>query len=358
MSEPGNQEVKTPTDSKAGASQKTVGDPPTSLDRIHVHGSLKGLTTTNKDVAEAVRESTLKDREDILRFPSQEDGLRMDRIHAYRERIGVPRKEIRILSLEDYAKVGKIVGNDREDISGGEYLPLQDVIIIKRDPDLESLNGTELIESLVIHEIAHSANGNSSTSVDVKLTNRRRKLMGLIGKNEDEISLSAHIGRSGFGVGRDKDEGVEGFFLEEGYAELERGLYVAQELGKPDGFAGDAQFGKSHLINKYKFFKRNTNTGKEGWTFPSGAIPAMTLELLIDHDPELLSALRESRRSVEGLREVARRIDAISPGLYQELRRFDIKSSGREIRTANLYEKVGDILQSNNSSVSIPTEPK
>jgi hypothetical protein len=41
---------------------------------------------------------------------------------------------------------------------------------------------------------------------------------------------------------------------------------------------------------------------------------------LVDKDPALLPALIEARRSVEGLREVAGRINAIRPGLYQSLR--------------------------------------
>jgi len=86
-------------------------------------------------------------------------------------------------------------------------------------------------------------------------------------------------------------------------------------------------------------------------SFPTGsALPAATLELFIDHDPEFLTVLRESRHSIEGLREVARRINAISPGLYQELRKIDVKSEGGDIRAAHMFAEVRNLLQGKNSS--------
>lgn len=116
---------------------------------------------------------------------------------------------------------------------------------------------------------------------------------------------------------------------EEGYAEFERGLYITEALGRSNGFGGEKLTDKhvkafipsSALLRKYAFALRME--GKEEIGLLGGALQAVVLELLIQRDPLLFGALRRARHSVEGLREVAWRIDRVCPGLYGEMRQIE-----------------------------------
>ena len=330
MSEPGQTEID---------SQKPVNNLDRLNSRIYVKGDLSGLHLNRENVVAECREVWLKQREDILKLPSWEVGLRMDRVDSFRESMGAPRKTLRILSPENYAIANAIVGKDLG-TEEGQYLLEQDLIIVKRDPELELVNGgPDFIESLVIHEMAHSATDNSNIRIDV--VPQRRFL------RKTDAMVSSHAGRMGFVVTNDKGN-AEGYFLEEGYAELERGLYVTQILGKPNGFTGRPQSDFTSPIDKYNVFNK-----KGQWGLPPGSLPAITLELLIKHDSEFLSSLRKSRSSVEGLREIIRHINAISPGLYQELRKIeDIKSKDGYAKSVNIAEKIANILSQNGSIAS------
>ena len=92
--------------------------------KIHVvaKGELSKVGYTKDEARSAVAEGLHSQREGVLQLPSQEDGINMTRVHAYRERIGIPRKELRILSPDDYAKALEVVGLKRG-TEGGKYLP-------------------------------------------------------------------------------------------------------------------------------------------------------------------------------------------------------------------------------------------
>ena len=301
-----------------------------SENRVYVRGDLEGVITPQA-VTDEVRQSWLRQREAILKIPSQELGLNMDRVHRYCQRIGISGKPIRILRPEDYAQareIGRKSSKDYED-NFGIYLDEQDVILVNRDPNIEADNDPEFLESIIIHEAAHSANGNSTSRVDVSVMRTRRF-------RRPEIGKATSIRRSGFIV-RSQDGTLRGKFLEEAYAELERGLYVTSELKKETGFTDGVEPGILNLLDKYTFVNR-----KEPSVSP-GALPAIILNLLIEHDPELLTVLRGSRHSLDGLRESARRIDHNSPGLYRRLRDLDISSP--DDRTRQLSEMIDEVIK-------------
>jgi hypothetical protein len=303
--------------------------------KIHldVKGDLSKVKFSGAEARTTITERLQSDREKLLQLPSHEEGMDMARIHTYRERIGLPQKPIRVLSPEDYAKALEITEKE-EGTESGKYLPQQDVIIVKRDPESETINGgPEVTESLVVHEIAHSGN-ERSVIVTVKPTRR------LIRKNKTYIT--SDTGRSGFMATKNGEP--SGYLLEEGYAELERGKYVVEELGKPEGFAGRFVQDTPTPFDKYTYNNKD-DEGKVTSSIPNGAPAAAMFELIAEYDPEFLSALREGRRSVQGLREVARRLNAISPTLYMELRRIDIREQEGRIEAINMNKKVKDILE-------------
>jgi hypothetical protein len=286
------------------------------VSRIHVRGDIKGSPRTVESITDEVRNTWIQQGEDILKLPSYEDGINMDRVLAYCDSIGFSRKPIRILSPEDYKKALTIAGKNPENAEDGSWLEQQDVIVVSRDPDTEAMNGSEFIESMIIHEAAHGNSNDQQMAADVSVNRHMLR---------KRVNVSTYTLRGGFVVRTDKDT-AEGYLLEEGYAELERGIYVEQILGRKTGFTEGLHPGTPHLFDKYSRFVRD-DSGEPKLNGMYGSVGAGILELLIKRDPELLGALRESRHSVQGLREVARRINEISPGLYQEMRKVKSASS-------------------------------
>lgn len=322
---------------------------------INVQGDLKRAKVTKESVPDKVRERLIKSREQILKLPSQEDGMDMTRVYAYRDRHGLPQQDIRVLSPSDFAKAVEISNaaqtNEAPVLSpsdsakavkvaktaqighSGRYLVGEDITIVKRDLEYERLNGgPAFTESNLIHEIAH---GNRHRLIEAQVTTQRRLL------RTDKVDYRYKFRRTGFGVEKDKGNYL-GAFLEEGYPEFERGIYITQELGLSSGFVGRIVADLPRVFDKYLTKYIYHDQLKIG--IAPGAGIAAILELVAERDPEFLSVLRESRRSVEGLREVAKRLDAVSPGLYLRLRNLNILTEGTsDIET--MYQNIRDAIQ-------------
>jgi hypothetical protein len=253
--------------------------------------------------------------------------------------MGMPDKEVRLLAPADFNAVRSEGAYDPM----GEYLDKSDLIIIKRDVtelSPESLNGPEVIESFIIHEFAHSKMRLLPIGVDVS-TRKRVLRRAVTVVNVNTLRAGSIV------VKENAPEEAQGFYLEEAGAEYERGLYVVNELGRPRGFTSGLQpDGEPTILDKYTYLQTDDD-GNITIEAPVGAIPAATLELMINHDPKLLDALREAPRSVKGLRERARRINAISPGLYPEMRKLDIRAQGGQTKAKKLYYKVKKLLAKN-----------
>ena len=63
----------------------------------------------------------------------------------------------------------------------------------------------------------------------------------------------------------------------------------------------------------------------------SGGYPllAESFELLMLDDPSLLQSFIRGRKDVQGLREVAQKLNALEPGLYIKLQNLDISTDGQ-----------------------------
>lgn len=303
---------------------------------IFLKGDLKGAMSPEA-VADRFRNEWADQREMILSLPTHEEGIRLDRAQNYTKSIGLPEVPCRILSTEDYASVLAIEGAQEANDTHEEarYLPQYNLVVVHRDPIIEELNGPEYLESVVVHEIAHASEEHSSHRVDVRAKKQRWLSRASINLTSPQLLRGGYIVRKG--------EAIEGYALEEGYAEYERGQYVAEVLGRPYGFA-DKPDGEGTALDKY-MHKAIGADGKIIKASYEGLVAALIIEELSKVDADIIPAFRNGRKDTAGLREVARRIDTIEPGLYQKLRAMSVKTDEDRSELAKLFAHVVGITR-------------
>lgn len=253
-------------------------------------------------------ESALRKRAEILALPSNESGIDRARIDAYCDGVGIPHTALTFLSPAEFVQARTLAGTREAGDAYGEYAGLPDVAMVERNAELEELNGPELIESFAIHERAH---GGAKPKLG-KPHSPWANLMRLAIRGQvlpDPVRMGFHrINRYG---------GSLGLFLEEGYAEYERGQYVVDVLNRPDGFAPPLQ-GAFEAFNKYRFLV-HAESGEEIAAMPPGADGAVVIEELVRLDPEILPLIRDCRGNYARISELSARLDGIRPGLYAQL---------------------------------------
>jgi hypothetical protein len=116
--------------------------------------------------------------------------------------------------------------------------------------------------------------------------------------------------------------GVErGRLVEEARAERERGKFVERDLGLSRGFAHgvlNTEFfleGPAAVDAKYSICR----TDSKPYVITE-AFPAQAFDLLCQVDPAIDNALTLAPKTVGGLRNLARRLEQIKPGLYAYFR--------------------------------------
>jgi hypothetical protein len=302
-------------------------DEPLAPTRLDPSGTSERLSPED-EVTIGLRATLLKQRNDVLALPSDEEGLRMDRVHAFRESVGAPNKVVRVLSPADYRQALILAGKDPNRLAPGKYLELIDVIIVRRDPELEALNGPEFTESIVVHElVGHGSNQHH----DLEVTTQTRK--GRFGRRE--ASIVPRLARLGLMVAT--SEGSDGTALEEGFAEYERGLYVANVLGRPEGFAEG--YPADNPVSRYTHLERAGDGGTQPALF-EGAITAVILHEIISRNPDLLTALRKARHSEVAVEAVAEYVNDVVPGLYQELFKVNVKDRKEQDKIVKMLHQV------------------
>jgi hypothetical protein len=119
-----------------------------------------------------------------------------------------------------------------------------------------------------------------------------------------------------------------GYFLEEGFADLQRGDYLEQNISTK---IKEERNSLSVITDEYKTpsgvvyreSKKYLAFMKDGKTIgaPFTAIAATGVEMLCEKIPNLKQVLIEARSDIEKLREIPRLINAIKPGLYLEIQK-------------------------------------
>lgn len=303
------------------------------------------MLPVSEAVAEAAQTELLRRRKDVLALPSQEEGLDMERVDRYRQEIGAPKKPIRVLTPDDFAtakRIAEIPDTDDSAHNDGHFLALLDVIIVKRGPQEGQAYAAEITEGEIIHELAHGSGRSPLVQLELKKSDHKRGLG--IRKTTTTDVAGMNPSRVGFATVRGSQK--RGFLLEELYPEFERGHYVTDVLGLPDGFVEDKQTGPAAILNKYAFPEMHED-GSVGAKVTAGAMGAATLELLVTHDPELREIIRSHRQTPEELDAiVGSRINHVIPGLYDEVLAVDLDSPRAQQQAVNLFARAYQQLQS------------
>lgn len=239
-----------------------------------------------------------------------------DRIGSFCKRMGLSEHDVYYLYPENRRAFEEAVSSiaPPEDTPEwqGEYNGVTDTARVHRDKQLESENGVQLTESFGVHEVAH-ASGGSNLRVNFRESDVRSDISNL-------------VLRSGFSISRAGMEGLEkrNIFLEEGFAELMRGLYVHKFLNRPNGFGAETASRNeafSELPRKYDI----TNKGEVS-PFGASSLAAYAVELLIMADPSIASSIVAARYSGAALRDLYQKINAIDKHLVGNLRKLSYSS--------------------------------
>lgn len=194
-----------------------------------------------------------------------------------------------------------------------QFFPELGMTAIYRDSDYENINGGPVItEGDLVHEECHADEG---LSQKVPFTKWIGTDGGLIFKRR----------RSGFGVDSHNAKAT-GYFLEEGYADVNRGDYMASYapesywqrlaaiLGLPylspnrlltlTNLGGD----QVQIAAKYANLERDKE-GKIKLSYSTSGLPAAALELLFKYDPELNQMMIDARYDIESYRRLVHRLN-------------------------------------------------
>jgi hypothetical protein len=256
-----------------------------------------------------------------LRNESRTEGLDLKRIDDFMREKGLPVKEALIFSDEDLSEILKIcessglLPDDAFDECFAYYILELELVLLKRQPEKELLNGVIYTESDIIHEKGHASSNYQHYS---------------------EFDGGVYVPRAGFGLPNNDQTGSYsswGMFFEEGFVEMLSGEYKARfstEKEKqvqfdmfdlPEGFSTDAiedmvDFADEELPLpiKYSYLE-----DEESFVTSPSSAAAFGVELLCRKSPELYETMIAARSDLDSLRKIPVLIEKIKPGLYGKL---------------------------------------
>jgi len=277
------------------------------------------LTPMQRDIAaeELATARSSAQKNTLHELPNNTQGLNMQRIQASLDLFDAPQKPMRFLESSDFTAALEQSGH-RSSEPSGIYIESLETTLIKRDLALEALNGIALTESLAVHEGAHSTH----VKTPLRLIHSKYGIW-----RHPEISIHPSPRVHGMSP-QDLLTPYLGNMFEEGYAELERGIFV-QTHNLTEQFTHNAvnfdQIADSPLPLHYMYRipSSSESDNTPSLTFVPGVIGATIFEILIKQNEQLLPTLRKSRHDIEGVRQTAELIDTIMPGLYAELQPAD-----------------------------------
>lgn len=268
----------------------------------------------------------------LYELPNDTEGLDIDRINKFLDSIGASKKPQLFFRPTMFKEALKLIGSNSQEPSG-LYFEGLGISLVQRDLALEALNGTALTESFAIHEAVHSTHIESP----VRLVHGKQGIW-----NKPTVS-AIPTPRVYNATPDDLLSPNFGNLFEEGYAELERGLYI-QTNDLTDQFTRGsvnyAQLKQTPIPLHYTYkISAPELEGKQLLTFTPGVFGATVFEILMKHDDGLLPTLRKSRHDSDGLRETAESINKLVPGLYNVLQH----ASSQEEMVVILTEVLKDL---------------
>jgi len=247
--------------------------------------------------------------------PSREEGIDVARVASYFAKKGLAVRPHILLTPEDVPEFRRVLAANgisnnvaEKDSFIGGYLHEVGLTFVVRDPAMEAANGPGFSEATLVHEKSHS----SGKYYDMALL-----------KTEDGTELFQPL-RQGHNVAG------QGGFIEEAFGAVVEMDYIQNELGLPHGFSGIDGFMDTDLGQiPGKYIAKAPNGAI---AYGSSALAGYGFELLNAKDPEIIPALYRARNNVDGLREVAYRIERVSPGLYRNLRDLSYEDTGDDFK--------------------------
>lgn len=258
-------------------------------------------------------------REEILAATSSSiDGLDIKGIEDFMQGMGLPVSDYRVIRPEHW-EGSPLQGFEREYIGEeddrnssllGMTYPNIDISLIFRDDFLEETNGVAFTENIIVHELAHNA-ALPCDVVPYKL-------------GERVVYSQVRWGK------RIVDRQFYGEFYDEGFAEWIAGRYLVGQ-NKPNGLAGVKdewiELEEGLLLRSLYTYCDSRHTDKKTYSvvddsdivYRNSALTATAMDLLVDADPEIETAIFDCFIGLKGNREFARLVNKIKPGLYWQL---------------------------------------
>lgn len=256
-------------------------------------------------------------------LPNRTENLNTDRINSFLEERGIEPGEYHVIYEDELPRLGELYKTTLDDNGLGslfdprdfdadenskkgwhDSLSGQTFIVRRRIPELE--NGPEFTESIIVHELFHAASDHKDVVIAHDDAGK------VIKASAARVGLLLPDKEIPFESGRK----APNIFLEEAAASYFEGQYKKEF--------------KSSKLMRAKDPTRKVGVPYEYAKFEGGKVvlqngygtAGFALDLMIDAKPELLDAVVESRKSAQGLRDVARIINDIKPGLYSSLSRI------------------------------------
>ena len=326
------------------------------VEELHGLHAAKTVEGVNKARIKEVLQSKIHELDAIV--AEYEEPLlppeKVQEVVGFIHSLGLDTKPIYLLRGQDYTIVRT------KDV--GHYDFTHDAVVLNVDALSDHTDSTDSVVinlSLIAHELAHSS---SQNSMYYEGLGRVFELTGRIGMRVDKEKCG-HVGEA----------------LEEGFADYIRLLYLktinydlsvlyGEKYLHPTRFRGvdfmpegtknlnigtndNAETAQQrevcirtilsridlndednltiYMSNRLVFTLEDQEYGKIR-SF-SGGYPllAESFELLMLDDPSLLQSFIRGRKDVQGLREVAQKLNALEPGLYIKLQNLDISTDGQ-----------------------------
>lgn len=260
----------------------------------------------------------------LQELPNHTENLNLERINGFLQGHGIEPTPFHVIEEDELPVLGDLYKQTLTDSGlGGLYDPsdfdpkkntkkgwhdaLTGQTFVVRNHMREIENGPEFTESIIVHEQFHAA----SEHDDMVIAHDENGQV--IHAAKTRVGLMLPDKNLTFGKGRK----APNYFLEEAAASYFEGQYkkefkpsvLKRLLDKEDRFG---------MPYEYANFNGGEVVDQNGY-----GTAGYALDLMIEAKPELLDAVVESRKSAQGLRDVARIINDIKPGLYSALSRID-----------------------------------
>lgn len=277
--------------------------------KLHIHDGEASYAgkASNTEVA-LLHQKLEHDRTETRRRLDSElventEGLHLERVDAFLQQYGLPPNAARVFDETQFTQLKSILSLEEEpESTGGMYDPYTDIVVVFRDRPMEKDNGAGITETIIVHESIHST-ANLAQEVVV---------------SDGDITQLLQIQ---VGEPRDINGGAYGDFYEEALAEFMAYLYARDVLELPDGFGPhEVHYEAGGIVVPGKYAYLNSKDGKEEYKVQPSSLAAYGLELLLIKSPELFPLLLNSRYSPKDRQRFIQKVNALSPGLHQELR--------------------------------------